>query len=193
MSQTEFPKLRDSPLFVPLLVALGLIFVALATSSTSTRWLGQSGYLVGALILGGVAFQTWLTFDKPSNWGAAAGLLGLASSAVFAAAELGALADGEDGGGASVIVPVAWLFAGSGWYAHYMRVKTLRWVITLVQVSFTALSSLVFFILIAQTDTGTFSTIGYAIAGAIGAMSVAVAVTGIIGRIKVELAKRNPA
>lgn len=177
-------------MFIPLVTALGLIFVALATSSTSTRWLGQSGYLTGAGIATFVALRTWLSFDKPSNWAAAAGLLGLVAAAVFAATELAVVLDDELGGGA-VLIPVTWLFAATGWYAHYMGVKTLRWVITLVQVSFTFLSALLFFILAARSEgiTGTF---GYGLAGLIGALSGALAVTGVFGRIKVELAKRNP-
>ena len=190
MSQTAFPKLKDSPLFVPLVIALGLIFVALATSSTSTRWLGQSGFVVGAVLAAGVAGQTWRSFERPNNWAAAAGLLGLVSASVFAATELGVIEADEPGGG-SVIVPVAWLFAATSWYAHYMGVRTLRWVITLVQVSFTTLSALLFFILFARAENAL-GALGYGAAGLIGALSGALAVTGIIGRIKVELAKRNP-
>lgn len=178
-------------MFVPLLIALGLIFVALATSSASNRWLGQSGYLVGSAIILGVAWQTWSTFDKPNNWGAAAGLLGLMSSAVFAATELAIIDVDQAGGGGSVLIPVSWLFAATGWYAHFMRVKTLRWVITLVQVSFTTLSAVLFFVLAARPGR-TIGTIGYGAAGLIGAFAGAIAVTGIFGRIKVELAKRNP-
>ena len=104
-------------------------------------------------------------------------------------------ADGRAGadepGGGSVIVPVAWLFAATSWYAHYMGVRTLRWVITLVQVSFTTLSALLFFILFARAENAL-GALGYGAAGLIGALSGALAVTGIIGRIKVELAKRNP-
>lgn len=190
MSQTAFPKLKDSPLFVPLVVALGLIFVALATSSTSNRWLGQSGFIVGALIAAGVAGQTWRSFNRPSNWAAAAGLLGLVSASVFAATELGVIGVDEAGGG-SVIIPVAWLFAATSWYAHYMGVRTLRWVITLVQVSFTTLSALLFFILMARADRAL-GAVGYGAAAAIGALAGAVAVTGIFGRINVELGKRRP-
>jgi len=178
-------------MFVPLAIALGLIFVALATSSSSNRWLGQAGYLVGAIIIAGVVGQTWSTFDKPNNWGAAAGLLGLMSAAVFAATELAVIAADQAGGGGSVLIPVSWLFAASGWYAHFMRVKTLRWVITLVQVSFTTLSAVLFFVLAARSD-GVSGTVGYGAAGLIGALAGALAVTGILGRIKIELAKRNP-
>lgn len=178
-------------MFVPLVIALGLIFVALATSSASNRWLGQSGYLVGAAIIAGVAWLTWSSFDSPNNWGAAAGLLGLMSAAVFAATELAVIDADQPGGGGSVLIPVSWLFAATGWYAHFMRVKTLRWVITLVQVSFTTLSSVLFFILAVRSE-GVTGTAGYGAAGLIGALSGALAVTGILGRIKVELAKRNP-
>jgi len=182
--------MRSSPLFIPLVVALGLIFVALATSSASTRWLGQSGYLVGAAIVTGVAWQTWLTFDKPNNWGAAAGLLGLVSAAVFAATEL-AIVDADEIGGGAVLIPVSWLFAATGWYAHLMRVKTLRWVITLVQLSFTSLSAALFFVLAVRSDGAT-GTLGYGAAGLVGAFAGAIAVTGAFARIKVELAKRKP-
>lgn len=178
-------------MFVPLVVALGLVFVALATSSASNRWLGQSGYLVGAAILAGLSGQTWLAFDRPSNWAAAAGLLGLVSAAVFAATELTVTNPDEPGGGASVLIPVTWLFAATGWAAHFVRFKTLRWVITLVQVSFTTLSAVLFFVLAARPGR-TIGTVGYGAAGLIGALAGAVAVTGIFGRIRVELAKRNP-
>lgn len=177
-------------MFVPLVIALGLIFVALATSSASTRWLGQSGYLVGAAIVAGVAWQTWATFDTPNNWGAAAGLLGLVSAAVFAATEL-AIVEADEIGGGAVLIPVSWLFAATGWSAHFMGVKTLRWVITLVQLSFTSLSSVLFFLLAARSEGAT-GTFGYGAAGLIGALSAALATTGALGRIRVELAKRNP-
>ena len=190
MTSAPIPPLRSSPLFVPLVAAFGLIFLALARSSTSTRGLGQSGYLIGAAVVAAVAGRSWLTFDKPSNWAAAAGLLGLVSAAVFAATEL-AIVDADELGGGAVLIPVSWLFAATGWYAHYMRVKTLRWVITLVQVSFTFLSSVLFFILAARSN-GITGTVGYGAAGAIGAFAVAIAVTGVLFRIKIELAKRNP-
>ncbi len=190
MTSAPIPTLRSSPLFLPLVAALLLIFLALATSSTSVRWLGQSGYLIGAAVVAGVAFRTWVTFETPNNWGAAAGLLGLVAAAVFAATELAVVSDEEIGGGA-VLIPVSWLFAATGWYAHFMGVKTLRWVITLVQVSFTFLSSLLFFILAARSDGAT-GTIGYGAAGVIGAFAGAIAVTGIVGRIRLELAKRKP-
>lgn len=177
-------------MFVPLVVALGLVFVALATSSTSTRWLGQSGYLIGAAMIAGVTWQTWFSFDNPNNWGACAGLLGLASAAVFAATEL-AIVEADELGGGAVLIPVSWLFAATGWYAHFMGVKTIRWVITLVQLSFTSLSSVLFFLLAARSDgpTGTF---GYGTAGAVGASAAAFAITGAFARIRIELAKRNP-
>lgn len=182
--------LRSSPLFVPLAGALGLIFLALVMGSTSARWLGQSGYLVGAAALIAIAGRTWLAFDRPSNWAAAAGLLGLVSAAVFAATELAIVQPDEVGGGA-VLIPVSWLFAATGWAAHFMRVRTLRWVVTLVQVSFTFLSSVLFFILAARSDGAT-GTLGYGAAGVIGAFGGALAVTGVLARIKIELAKRNP-
>ena len=190
MTSARVPTLRSSPLFIPLVAALGLIFLALATSSTSARWLGQSGYLIGAAVLTAVAGRSWVSFDKPSNWAAAAGLLGLVSAAVFAATEL-AILDTDELGGGGVLIPVSWLFAATGWYAHYMEVKTLRWVITLVQVSFTFLSSVLFFVLAARSD-GITGTLGYGTAGAIGAFAVAIAVTGVFARIKIELAKRKP-
>ncbi len=185
------PTLRSSPLFIPLVAALGLIFLSLVSSSTSTRWLGQFGYLIGAAVITAVAGSSWVSFDKPSNWAAAAGLLGLVSAAVFAATELSVIDADEPGGGGSVLIPVSWLFAASGWYAHYMGVRTLRWVITLVQLSFTSLSSVLFLLLAARSD-GVTGTVGYGVAGLIGAFSAAIAVTGIFARIKVELANRKP-
>ena len=176
---------RSSPLFVPLASALALVFGSLVAGG----WFGQLGYLVAAVVLAAMARATWSTFDRPSNWAAAAALVGLVSAAVFAATELSDT--GRDGGGAAAIIPVAWLFAAAGWYAHGQGVKTLRWVLTLVQVSFTSLSALVFLLTAGRASDGARAA-GYGAAGIIGFVGTALAVIAIFGRIRVELAKRNP-
>lgn len=177
-------SVRASPLFVPLASALVVVFLALVLAG----WFGQLGYLLSAAVLVLVAGRTWSTFDKPNNWAAASALLGLVSAALFAATELSDV--GRDGGGGPVIIPVAWLFAALGWYTHFKGVRTIRWVVTLVQVSFTSLSALLFVVSSARADDAI-RTLGYGAAGLAGALAGALAVTGILGRIRVELAKRG--
>ena len=177
--------IRSSPLLGPLVGALIVVFLSLVVAG----WFGQLGYLLAALVLAGVAAATWSTFERPSNWAAASALLGLASAAVFAATELTDVS--RDGGGGPAIIPVAWLFAAASWYTHHQGVKSLRWVITLVQVSFTSMSALIFVVAAARADD-TVRAVGYGTSGLIGALAGAMAVTGIIGRIRVELAKRRP-
>ena len=173
-------------MFIPLVAALGLVFLALL----SRGWIGEALYLVAALGLAGIAVRTFNVLDSPSNWAAASALLGLAATAVFAATELADL--NADGGGGPALIPVAWLFAATSWAAHTVAFRTLRWVITLVQTSFTSLSAMVFLIVAGRSTNTTLLTLGYGVAGLIGAFAGALAVTGIFGRIKVELAKRKP-
>ena len=176
-------SLRSSPLTVPLAGALLLSFLALVVGG----WFGQLGYLLAAGALFAVAGGTWARFDRPGNWAAASAVLGLAATAVFAATELSDLGRESDGG--PVIIPVAWLFAATAWYTHWRGAKTIRWVITLVQVSFTSLSALLFIVAAARAVDGL-QAVGYLVAGLGGALAGALAVTGIIGRIRIELAKR---
>lgn len=179
------PSVRSSPLFTPLVSALLAVFLALVLAG----WFGQIAYLLAAGSLAVLAAQTWSTFDRPGNWAASSALLGLASAAVFAATELSDV--GPEGGGGPAIIPVAWLFAATSWYTHFRHVKTLRWVITLVQVSFTSLSALLFFVASVRADDAV-RALGYGVAGLTGALAGALAVTGILGRIRVEFAKRSP-
>lgn len=178
------PPLRSEPLFLPLVVILAMVFLALVLAG----WFGQLAYVLAAAALLPTAARTWATFERPSNWAASSALMGLASAAVFAATELADV--GRDGGGGPAIIPVAWLFAATGWYTHLRGVRTLRWVVTLVQVSFTSLSALLFVVASARADDRV-SVLGYGIAGLAGALAGALAVTGILGRIRVELAKRG--
>lgn len=176
---------RSSPLFVPLVAILVVVFLALVLAG----WFGQLAYLLAAAALVPTAARTWSTFDRPNNWAASAALMGLTSAAVFASTELADV--GRDGGGGPAIIPVAWLFAATGWYTHFRGVRTLRWVVTLVQVSFTSLSALLFVVAAARADDAV-SALGYGVAGLTGALAGALAVTGILGRVRVELAKRRP-
>lgn len=186
MTAPSPPALRASPLFLPLVASLGLVFVALVTGGR----VGQGLYGIATVALAGIAAQTWSTLESPSNWAAASALLGLAATAVFAAVELGDI--DADGGGGPALIPVAWLFAAAGWATHMARFRTLRWVTTLVQVSFTSLSAMVFWVVATRSTNSTLLTIGYGFAGVVGVLAGVLAVTGIVARIRVELAKRNP-
>ncbi len=177
---------RSSPTFAPLVIGLVLVFLALIVGDRAR--LGEFVYLTASLVLCGVAALTWRTFERPNNWAATSALLGLVSAAVFAATELGDMS--TDGGGGPAIVPVAWLFAATSWYTHLNGVRTLRWVITLVQVSFSSLSALLFVLASSRADDGIRAA-GYGIAGAVGVLAGASAVTGIVCRIRIELARRS--
>lgn len=185
MTSASPVKLRASPLFVPLVATLGLVFVALVTGG----WIGEGLYALCAAALVAIAVRTFTTLESPSNWAAASALAGLAATAIFAATELRDI--DADGGGGPALIPVAWLFAATSWAAHTARFRTLRWVITLVQTSFTTLSALVFLIVTGRSTSSVTLAVGYGLAGLIGALAAALAVTGIIARIRVEFAKRN--
>ncbi len=178
-------SLLSSPLFRLLAGALGLVFVSLVIGSRGR--LGEIGYLGAAALLAVVAQSTWRRFDRPGNWAAASAVLGLTSAAVFAATELSDVT--AEGGGGPAIIPVAWLFAATSWYTHRERIRTLPWVITLVQVSFTTLSALLFTLASARADDGA-RTLGYGVAATIGIAGGVMAVIGIAGRVRLELAKR---
>lgn len=178
-------SIRSSPVFVPFAGGLALVFLSLLVGDSGV--LGELGYLAGSIILTGVAAATRKTFEHPSNWAASSALLGLVSAAVFAATELGDVS--TDGGGGPAIIPVAWLFAATSWYTHFKSVRTLRWVITLVQVSFSSLSALLFVLASSRADEAV-RAIGYGIAGAVGVLAGVSAVIGIVGRTRIELARR---
>lgn len=177
--------IRSSPLFWPLVGALGLVFVSLALGSR-TR-LAEIGYLCAAAALQPTALETWRRFTPPRNWAASSALLGLMSASVFAATELSDVT--TDGGGGPAIIPVAWLLAATSWYTHHQGVRTLPWVITLVQVSFTSLSALLFALASTRADDSIRSA-GYGLAAMLGLLGGIMAAIGVVGRIRVELAKR---
>jgi hypothetical protein len=178
-------SIRSSPIFAPLAAGLAAVFVSLVVGGR----LGEVGYLTASVVLCAVAVATWKAFERPNNWAATSALLGLISAAVFAATELGDVS--ADGGGGPAIIPVAWLFAATSWYTHFSGVRTLRWVITLVQVSFSSLSALLFVLASSRADDGVRGT-GYGTAAAVGVLAGATAIIGIVGRIRIELARRNP-
>ena len=166
--------------------ALGLVFVSLVVGSRGG--LGSVGYLCAAAALQPIAVETWKRFSRPGNWAAASALLGLISASVFAATELSDVT--TDGGGGPAIIPVAWLLAATSWYTHHQGVRTLPWVITLVQVSFTSMSALLFALAAVRADDRIRAG-GYGLAAAIGIAGGAMAVIGIVGRIRQELARRT--
>lgn len=179
------PRLRSSPRFIPLVATLASIFVALVTGGP----VGRGLYLIAAASLVTIAVRTLADLESPSNWAVASALLGLVGTSVFAATELSDI--NADGGGGPALIPVAWLFAATSWAAHVSQFKTLRWVITLVQTSFTTLSALVFLLVAARDTNSTLQTTGYVMAGLAASVGTVFAVIGVIGRIRVELAKRT--
>ncbi len=166
--------------------SLVLVFLSLVVGSRAR--LGEIGYLVAAAALQPIAVETWRRFPRPGNWAASSALLGLISASVFAATELSDIT--ADGGGGPAIIPVAWLLAATSWYTHHQRVRTLPWVITLVQVSFTSMAALLFALASVRADDAV-RRLGYGVAAAVGMVGGVTAVIGIIGRIRRELARRT--
>ena len=171
-----------------IVLALGLCFLALAVTSGSSAGIAQALYLASGLLLTAGALRTWQEFAAPSRWAAVSALGGLIATVVFAATELRVVDSNEWQGVGALVVP-AWLFAAVAWFTHAKEIRSLRWVVTLVQVSFTSLSSALFVVLMARSDqlAGTF---GYGVAAAIGLAASIAAVVGIAQRVQVELQRR---
>ena len=181
------PSIRSSPIFAPFAASLVLVFLALLVGDRGR--LGELCYLIASVVLCGVAAATWRAFARPNNWAATSALLGLVSAAVFSATELSDVS--TDGGGGPAIIPVAWLFAATSWYSHFKGIRTVRWVITLVQVSFSSLSALLFVLASSRADD-SIRALGYGTAALFGVVAGVTAIIGIVGRIRIELARRSP-
>ena len=170
-------------------VALLLGFVALALTRESTSWAAQTLYLVSAALL--LLAITWTrpVITGASRWAAMSALGGLVATEIFAATELEVVHATEWQGVGALIVP-AWLFAATSWLAHQRDVRSLRWVVTLVQVSFTSLSAALFVVLAARADAAV-GVLGYGAAALVGAIAGVVAIIGIVQRVQREVRRRS--
>lgn len=176
-----------------LMIALGLAFLGLAFTSESNRWFGQSAYLLSAAGLVVVARQTRQLLPPPHRWAAQAALGGLVATELFAATELAVVPADEWQGVGALIVP-SWLFAAVGWVTHTRGIHTFRWVVTLVQLSFTALSGALFAWLAWQNEPDrVIAVLGYGAAAVAGGLSAVLAVVAAVQRIRIELSRRTPA
>ncbi len=182
--RTSWPQ----PVTLVLGVALVETFLALAFASEARIGLSQVLYGSSAVGLAFVGAETWRLMPSPNRIAVVGVLLGLAATEVYALTELGAVDPDEWQGIGALIVP-AWLFAASGWYANLRGVRTLRWVIPLLQCSFVALSAVAFVFLLSQ-ESSTAAQIGYGTAAAIAVASFAATTTGIVGRVRLELRRR---
>ena len=183
------PNQPPRNLMISIAIALLLAFLALAFVDGSTILVGQITYALSAVILAAAAAATARALLPPSRWAAVSALGGLIATEVFAATEIGAAAPSEWDGVGALIVP-AWLFAAVGWWTHMLAVRSLRWVTTLVQVSFTSLSSALFVILTFQADSPT-EAFGFGLAAVLGLSSAALAITSVIQRVLLELRLRS--
>ncbi len=171
-----------------LVVALALAFFALALTGESNAWFGQTAYLASAVLLGFAGRRTFDELGPPSRWAALSCLGGLMATEVFAATEL-AVVDSADWQGVGALIVPAWLFAAVGWVTHMRAVRSLRWVVTLVQVSFTSLSAALFAVLAIRSDR-VLGFVGYGAAAILGVAAAALAFLGIALRVQIELRAR---
>ncbi len=163
---------------------LALCFLTLAFTGSGTARIGAFAYLASAGGLGVASFFTLKILPSPSRLAAVAALGGLMATEVFAATELW-LVDPTEWQGVGVLIVPAWLFAAVGWFTHMRSVRTLRWVASLVQVSFTSLSAALFGVLAFRAEDGL-GALGYATAAALGAGAAGLIAIGVLGRISQE-------
>ena len=180
--------LLSRPMTRLIVLALGLCFLALAVTRDSSAGIAQALYLASGFVLAVGAHRTWQELTAPSRWAAVSAVGGLAATVIFAATELRIVDSNEWQGVGALVVP-AWLFAAVAWFTHAKEIRSLRWVVTLVQVSFTSLSSALFVVLMARSDQ-LLGTLGYGVASAIGVAASVAAIVGITQRVQVELQRR---
>lgn len=173
---------RQSPTLHALLAALLLCFLALALTTESTVRFGQGMYLLSAALLAAVIGTTSAALEAPHRWAAIAALGGLIATEIFALTELGR-SDSSGWEGLGVLIPPAWLFATIGWFTHNRRRHTFRWVSTLVQLPFTALTTTLFVLLFLRVDG--WSRVGHGAASLVGSLSVIAALVAIYGRLQI--------